>query len=100
MTVSTIKAAIALMHDPEIDSVWEYEGPSGQTLWACYIEGQYLDIYGSCTAIKHDGEINEMGKDFLEMHTGKNKVDEIDYPISPETKKWWEERARENKINK
>ena len=41
-----------------------------------------------------------MGKDFLEMHTGKNKVDEIEYPVSPETKKWWEERYRENKINK
>ena len=54
------------MHNPEIDSLWEYEGQDGQTLWKAYTEGQYCDIYSSCTALKHDGKITPMGQDLLD----------------------------------
>ena len=104
MTVTTLKAAIALMHDPEIDSLWEYEGQNGQTLWAAYTKGQYCDIYGSCTALKHDGEITEMGQDLLDSDKSWDKLlvimeafDEmVEYPVSPETKKWWQDKLKEN----
>jgi hypothetical protein len=90
MTVTTVKAAIALMHEPEIDSLWEYPDVFGNPLWAGFIHGQYCDIYGDSTALKHDGEITDMGKDFLETHKGRKEVEEIEYPVSPETKRWWE----------
>ena len=104
MTVTTLKAAIALMHDPEIDSLWEYEGQNGQTLWAAYTKGQYCDIYSSCTALKHDGEITEMGQDLLDSDKSWDKLlvimeafDEMaEYPVSPETKKWWQDKIKEN----
>ena len=54
------------MHNPEIDSLWEYEGQDGQTLWKAYTEGQYCNIYSSCTALKHDGKITPMGQDLLD----------------------------------
>jgi hypothetical protein len=96
MTVTTVKAAIALLHEPEIDSLWEYEDAFGQPLWAAFIHGQYCDIYGSSTALKHDGEITGMGRDFLDTHKSrKDAADEINYPISPETKRWWEGRYKE-----
>ena len=63
---TTLKEAIRLMHNPEIDSLWEYEGQDGQTLWKAYTEGQYCDIYSSCTALKHDGKITPMGQDLLD----------------------------------
>jgi len=97
MTVTTAKAAIALMHEPEIDSLWEYEGQNGQTLWAGFMKGFYCDIYGDSTALKHDGEITGMGRDFLDTHKSrKDAADEIDYPVSPETKRWWEGRLKED----
>ena len=93
MTVKTVKAVIALMRELDIDSIWEYKSDDNkQTLWACYRKGEYgvLDIGNKgCSALKHYGEITEMGEDFLKMHTGENKVDEIEYPVSPETKEWW-----------
>ena len=93
MTVSLLKTAVAMIHDPEIDSVWEYKGQNNQTLWACYTKGKYLDIYGSCTALKHDGEITPMGKDFLNKY--KPEIESDEYPISPETRDWWEEKMKE-----
>jgi hypothetical protein len=109
MTVTTVKAAIALMHEPEIDSLWEYPDVSGNPLWAGFIHGQYCDIYGDSTALKHDGEITDMGKDFLETHKERKsqhinielfysqEVEEIEYPVSPETKRWWEGRYKKNR---
>ena len=98
MTVTTLKAAIALMQDPEIDSLWEYEGQNGQTLWAAYTKGQYCDIYSSCTALKHDGEITEMGQDLLDSNKSRKEAfDEmVEYPVTPETKKWWQDKIKEN----
>jgi hypothetical protein len=97
MTVTTIKAAIALMREPEIDSLWEYQGSFGQTLWAAFVEGQYCDIYGSCTALKHDGEITGMGREFLASNKSPEEAaDEIEYSVSPETKKWWQEKRGYN----
>jgi hypothetical protein len=69
MTVTTIKAAIELIREPDIDSLWEYEGYSGKTLYAGLFKGQYCDIYGSCTALKHDGKITGMGRDFIDSNT-------------------------------
>jgi len=94
MTVTTIKAAIALMREPEIDSLWEYQGSFGQTLWAAFVEGQYCDIYGSCTALKHDGEITGMGQEFIDKR--KKEIESVEYPVSPETKKWWQEKRGYN----
>tara|TARA_R100000808_G_scaffold2016_4_gene8561 strand:+ start:498 stop:794 length:297 start_codon:yes stop_codon:yes gene_type:complete len=96
VTVTTVKAAIALMHEPEIDSLWEYEDAFGQPLWAAFIHGQYCDIYfGSCTALKHDGEITGMGREFLEAHKERKEVEEIEYPVSTETKRWWQGKREE-----
>ena len=73
MTVTTIKAAIELMREPDINSLWQYES-YGKTLFAGFIKGQYCDIYGSCTALKHDGEITGMGQDFIDSNTTRNEA--------------------------
>ena len=52
------------MHNPEIDSLWEYEGQDGQTLWKAYTEGQYCDIYSSCTALKLTERLHQWGKTY------------------------------------
>ena len=73
MTVTTTKAAIELMREPDIDSLWQYES-DGKTLFAGFIKGQYCDIYGACTALKHDGEVTEAGQDFIDSNTTRSEA--------------------------
>jgi hypothetical protein len=88
VTITTVRAAIQLIHEPEIDSLWEYEDCDEKSLWAAYTKGQLCDLRGSSTALKHYGEITGMGKEFLDTH--KFAFQTHDYPVSPETKRWWE----------
>ena len=89
MTVTTIKAAIELMREADIDSVWQYKGHDDKIQYAAFVKNQYCDIYqfSWISALKHDGEITDMGQDFIDSNkTRKDAADEIDYPVSPETK--------------
>tara|TARA_R110002110_G_scaffold80153_3_gene208968 strand:- start:238 stop:732 length:495 start_codon:yes stop_codon:yes gene_type:complete len=87
MKIATVRAAIQLIHEPEIDSLWEYEDCDERPLWAAYTEEQSCDIYGSCTALKHDGKITGMGQEFLNTH----KDEWSDYEnAATQCQRWWE----------
>ena len=87
MTVTTIKAAIALMRESDIDSVWQYKGHDDKIQYAAFVTSQYCDIYQFkwISALKHDGKITDIGQDFIDSDKSREEA-AVDYPVSPETK--------------
>jgi hypothetical protein len=87
MTITTTKAAIELMRESDIDSVWQYKGHDDKIQYAAFVTGQYCDIYqfSWISALKHDGEITDMGQDFIDSNKSRTEA-AVDYPVSPETK--------------
>lgn len=76
MTVTTKKAALGLMKESDIDSLWEYSTGNGKIQYAGYMRGQYCDVhnFSYCSALKHDGEITGMGREFMKEMKGKVKA--------------------------
>tara|TARA_Y100000310_G_C20465274_1_gene707311 strand:+ start:172 stop:402 length:231 start_codon:yes stop_codon:yes gene_type:complete len=76
MITKSKKKALGLMENPEVDSLWEYSTGNGNVRYAGYPKGQYCNVFNFsyCSALKHDGEITGMGREFMKEMKGKVKA--------------------------